>query len=183
MTLGAGEVAAVTWGVIGCGGDAGCRRLQPVLSPDRERAGYGLPSGSAVPELEAPREGARQDGKGRMPGVVRGPLYVRQKFFEPPVLFRRLAKPPFYGYGAYRGRNQEWNTVNRMGGGSMDSALPPHEGSPLNSSGLSFFWLSHHPRYFSGIRSGTRRRSARWGISSPPYPFGMRHTVAHLFRP
>ena len=27
----------------------------------------------------------------------------------------------------------------------MDSALPPHEGSPLNSSGLSFFWLSHHP--------------------------------------
>ena len=90
------------------------RRLQPVLSPDRERAGYGLPSGSAVPELEATREGARQDGKGRMPGVVRGPLYVRQKFFEPPVLFRRLAKPPFYGYGAYRGRNQEWNTVNRM---------------------------------------------------------------------
>lgn len=116
MTLGAGEVAAVTWGVIGCGGDAGCRRLQPVLSPDRERAGYGLPSGNAVPELEATREGARQDGKGRMPGVVRGPLYVRQKFFEPPVLFRRLAKPPFYGYGAYRGRNQEWNTVNRMGG-------------------------------------------------------------------
>ena len=92
MTLGAGEVAAVTWGVIGCGGDAGCRRL------------------------EATREGARQDGKGRMPGVVWGPLYVRQKFFEPPVLFRRLAKPPFYGYGAYRGRNQEWNTVNRMGG-------------------------------------------------------------------
>ena len=67
------------------------RRLQPVLSPDRERAGYGLPSGSAVPELEATREGARQDGKGRMPGVVRGPLYVRQKFFEPLVLFRRLA--------------------------------------------------------------------------------------------
>ena len=116
MTLGAGEVAAVTWGVIGCGGYAGCRRLQPVLSPDRERAGYGLPSGNAVPELEATREGARQDGKGRMPGVVRGPLYVRQKFFEPPVLFRRLAKPPFYVYGAYRGRNQEWNTVNRMGG-------------------------------------------------------------------
>ena len=28
-------------------------------------------------------------------------------------------------------------------------------------------------RYFSGIRSGTRRRSARWGISSPPYQFGM----------
>ena len=104
-----------------------------------ERAGYGLPSGSAVPELEATREGARQDGKGRMPGVVRGPLYVRQKFFEPPVLFRRLAKPPFYGYGVYRGRNQEWNTVNRMGGGSMDSALPPHEGSPLNSSGLSLY--------------------------------------------
>ena len=88
MTLGAGEVAAVTWGVIGCGGYASCRRLQPVLSPDRERAGYGLPSGNAVPELEATREGARQDGKGRMPGVVRGPLYVRQKFFEPPVLFR-----------------------------------------------------------------------------------------------
>ena len=146
MTLGAGEVAAVHREYIGWGGDAGCRHLQPVLSPDRERAGYGLPSGSAVPELEATREGARQDGKGRMPGVVRGLLYVRQKFFEPPVLFRRLAKPPFYGYGAYRGRNQEWNTVNRMGGGSMDSALPPHEGSPLNSSGLSFFWLSHHPR-------------------------------------
>ena len=63
------------------------RRLQPVLSPDRERAGYGLPSGSAVPELEATREGARQDGKGRMPGVVRGPLYVRQKFFEPRCCF------------------------------------------------------------------------------------------------
>lgn len=87
MTLGAGEVAAVTWGVIGCGGDAGCRRLQPVLSPDRERAGYGLPSGNAVPELEATREGARQDGKGRMPGVVRGLLYVRQKFFEPRCCF------------------------------------------------------------------------------------------------
>ena len=40
-----------------------------------------MPSGNAVPELEATREGARQDGKGRMPGVVRGPLYVRQKFF------------------------------------------------------------------------------------------------------
>ena len=56
----------------------------------------------------------------------------------------------------------------------MDSALPPHEGSPLNSSGLSFSGYPIIPaRYFSGIRSGTRRRSARWGISSPPYPFGM----------
>lgn len=99
MTLGAGEVAAVPWEYIGLGGDAGCRRRQPVSSPDRERAGYGLPSGNAVPDLEATREGARQDGKGRMPGVVWGPLYVRQKFFEPPVLFRRLARPPLYGYG------------------------------------------------------------------------------------
>ena len=115
MTLGAGEVAAVTWGVIGCGGDAGCRRLQPVLSPDRERAGYGLPSGNAVPELEATREGARQDGKGRMPGVVRGPLYVRQKFFEPPVLFRRLAKPPFYGYGLCNEHSHAGIKFNELG--------------------------------------------------------------------
>lgn len=35
-------------------------------------------------------------------------------------------------------------------------------------------------RYLSGIRSGTRRRSARWGISSPPYPFGI---PSHGFPP
>ena len=115
MTLGAGEVAAVHREYIGWGGDAGCRHLQPVLSPDRERAGYGLPSGSAVPELEATREGARQDGKGRMPGVVRGPLYVRQKFFEPPVLFRRLAKPPFYGYGLCNEHSHAGIKFNELG--------------------------------------------------------------------
>lgn len=146
MTLGAGEVAAVTWGVIGCGGDAGCRRLQPVLSPDRERAGYGLPSGNAVPELEATREGARQDGKGRMPGVVRGPLYVRQKFFEPRCCFE--GSPSLRFMDTARTADVTKNGIQSIGcgGGSMDSALPPHEGSPLNSSGLSFFWLSHHPR-------------------------------------
>ena len=177
MTLGAGEVAAVHREYIGWGGDAGCRRLQPVLSPDRERAGYGLPSGNAVPDLEATREGARQDGKGRMPGVVWGPLYVRQKFFEPPGLFLDPSQQPLpfvparhnmllselwylmlcIHYPLYfshllmdtaRAADVTKNGIQSIGcgGGSMDSALPPHEGSPLNSSGLSFFWLSYHPR-------------------------------------
>lgn len=114
MTLGAGEVAAVHREYIGWGGDAGCRRLQPVLSPDRERAGYGLPSGNAVPDLEATREGARQDGKWRCPALFGGLFTFARSFLSPPVLFRRLAKPPFYGYGACCGRNEEWNTVNRM---------------------------------------------------------------------
>lgn len=87
MTLGAGEVAAVHREYIGWGGDAGCRRLQPVLSPDRERAGYGLPSGNAVPDLEATREGARQDGKGRMPGVVWGLFTFARSFLSPRCCF------------------------------------------------------------------------------------------------
>ncbi|XUR84745.1 hypothetical protein WCP94_001385 [Bilophila wadsworthia] len=49
------------------------------------------------------------------------------------------------GTACNRGRNQEWDTVNRMWKGKRGFALPPREGSPLNSSGLSFFWLSHPP--------------------------------------
>ena len=102
--------------------------------------------GVPFPNLKPPVRERVKTEKGGCPALFGGSSLCSPEFFEPPVLFRRLAKPPFYGYGVYRGRNQEWDTVNRMGGGSMDSALPPHEGSPLNSSGLSFFWLSHHPR-------------------------------------
>lgn len=55
MTLGAGEVAAVPWEYIGLGGDDGCRRRQPVSSPDRERTGVWIAlRGVPFPSLKPP---------------------------------------------------------------------------------------------------------------------------------
>lgn len=102
--------------------------------------------GMPFPNLKPPVRERVKTEKGGCPALFGGLFTFARSFLSPRCCFE--GSPSLRFMDTARAADVTKNGIQSIGcgGGSMDSALPPHEGSPLNSSGLSFFWLSHHPR-------------------------------------
>ena len=102
--------------------------------------------GMPFPNLKPPVRERVKTEKGGCPALFGGLFTFARSFLSPRCCFE--GSPSLRFMDTARAADVTKNGIQSIGcgGGSMDSALPPHEGSPLNSSGLSFFWLSYHPR-------------------------------------
>ena len=140
--------------------------------------------GMPFPNLKPPVRERVKTEKGGCPALFGGLFTFARSFLSPRCCFE--GSPSLRFMDTARTADVTKNGIPSIGW-EWEAWIRPSRRRKAARGTPAGFPFSGYPiipaRYFSGIRSGTRRRSARWGISSPPYPFGMRHTVAHLFRP